>query len=207
MGAWFCAGCVEGSLYLNPPLCPRCGRPFAQAILCQECLARPSSLTGIRSVTWHVSPIADAVHALKYEGLRVLAEPLGEMLARYCELAALPTGIVVPVPLHPSRLRERGYNQSLLLAKALTRRIGLPLEPALLIRERNTRSQVGLSPAARHANVAGAFRCQSTSLDGERVLLIDDVMTTGATTVACADALLAVGAAEVWALTLSRAVG
>lgn len=159
----------------------------------------------MRSVSAHVAPLREAIHALKYNGMRVLAEPLGEILADYWRLAVLPSSIVVPVPLHEARLRQRGYNQSLLLAKSFAARVGLPVESRALIRQRNTRCQVELSPAERRINVEGAFRCHPGALVGECVLLIDDVLTTGATLEACASALLDAGTKEVWALTLTRA--
>ncbi len=206
-GAWLCSSCAESISFLQAPVCHHCGTPIRQAGLCPSCQHRQSDLMGVRSVAFHLSPLREAVHALKYEGMRVLAEPLGEILAQYWPSADLMVSVVVPVPLHTERLRQRGYNQSLLLATALGKRVGLPVEQHVLVRSRNTPSQVGLSIDERWANVRDAFRCSSDALSGERVLLIDDVYTTGATLETCASALLESGAAEVWALTLVRAVG
>jgi len=174
--------------------------------LCYVCQNASSHLAGMRSVSAHVAPLREAIHALKYNGMRVLAEPLGEILADYWRLAVFPPSVIVPVPLHEARLRQRGYNQSLLLARSLAARVSLPVESHALVRQRNTRCQVELSPAERRTNVEGAFRCHPGTLAGERVLLIDDVLTTGATLEACASALLEAGTKEVWALTLTRAV-
>ena len=205
LGSWLCAQCIETIPLLKPPICQRCGRPTAQAGLCDVCRSNPSRLSGIRSVSAHAPPLLEAVHALKYEGLRALADPLGEVLAGHWRRAPLPVDVIVPVPLHERRQRQRGYNQSLLLARALAQRVGIALQERSLTRERNTRSQVGLSPDERWSNVWGAFRCRGDDLRGSRVLLFDDVMTTGATLEACASPLLEAGAKEVWGLTLTRA--
>ena len=205
-GAWLCASCIAKAPVLGPCLCRHCGRPMAKEGLCADCWRGQSLLAGVRSVAPHLLPFQEAVHALKYEGLRVLAEPLGEVMAGYWRQQPLPVSVVVPVPLHKARLRQRGYNQSLLLARAFARRVGLQVQEDSLVRERNTRSQVGLSADERWANVAEAFRCPASTLSRESVLLIDDVLTTGATLETCAAALLQAGAKEVWALTLTRAV-
>jgi ComF family protein len=175
--------------------------------LCEDCREANSPLGGMRSAALHLPPFEQAVQALKYEGLRALAEPLGEVLAQCWSRAPYAATVVLPVPLHAARLRQRGYNQSLLLAREFARRVDLPVQGDVLVRERNTRSQVGLSGNERQANVSGAFRCRSDALRGEKVLLIDDVLTTGATLEACAGALGDAGVDGVWALTVTRAVG
>jgi len=148
----------------------------------------------------------EAVHALKYGGVRVLAEPLAEMMAATWSLGPLPVTAIVPVPLHPHRVRQRGYNQAVLLARALAPRLDLPAQQDWLVRTRDTRSQVGLTRSERWANVDGAFRCPAAAaVVGQRVLLVDDVFTSGATLRAAAQALRAAGADTVWALTLTRA--
>jgi len=202
LGAWLCAECIETMPLLNAPIRRRWGWMTAKVGL-----GNPSHLAGVRSVAIHAPPLLQAVHALKYDGLRALAEPLGDLLAEQWRRAPFPVEMIVPVPLHDSRRRRRGYNQSVLLARAFGRRVCLPLREDLLARERNTCSQVGLSREERWVNVRGAFRCRLGELRGRSVLLLDDVMTTGATLEACADALLEAGAREVWALTLTRARG
>jgi len=147
--------------------------------------------------------LRELIHLFKYGGVRPLAGPLGEWLA-----LALPRDQsfdrVVPVPLHWRRRWRRGFNQSALLARALARRFGLRITPALR-RVRATAVQAGLSHSGRRANVAGAFRVRpGVRLDGRRVLLVDDVLTTGATASACAAALKQAGARYVAALTLAR---
>jgi ComF family protein len=174
-------------------------------ILCAPCRAHVSNLVNLRSVGYYATPLREAIHALKYSGVRALAEPLSALLADCLKVWSPPIEVIVPVPLHRSRVRYRGYNQASLLAQALGQRVCLPVCGDCLERQRATRSQVGLTAPERHSNVAGAFACTTNSLHGTRVLLVDDVFTTGATLEASAQALLAAGALGVWALTLARA--
>ncbi|MHB1296007.1 MAG: double zinc ribbon domain-containing protein [Anaerolineae bacterium] len=205
-GAWLCQDCLAAVQAIRPPICPHCGAPRMAAGRCRACRQGPSSLDGMRSVAWHRPPLSEAVHALKYEGMRVLADSLAALMAACWQDQALPVDVLIPLPLHPARERRRGYNQSALLARALGRTLHLPVEERWVVRARDTRAQVGLSRTARRENVAGAFAAQGNAAAGRRVLLIDDVMTTGATLEACAEALRQAGAVEVWALTLTRAV-
>lgn len=204
---------------LFPPHCAACRRPGAW--LCSECVAaapgegllhqvhwpwlHTGELAGAYALAPHVYPLREAIHALKYDGVRVLAKPLAELLAAAWSSHPLPVDLVAPVPLHSSRVRQRGYNQAELLARVFCAHSGLPLTQGDLVRQRATRSQVGLSVGERRANVAGAFTCRSDRFRGRRVLLMDDVLTTGATLMACASALRAGGAQSVWAMTLTWA--
>jgi ComF family protein len=125
-------------------------------------------------------------------------------MTQYLESNPLPTTILVAVPLHPKRARQRGYNQSDLLAQELSHLIGLPIASGSLVRVRHTPSQVSLGAEARRGNVQGAFHCKNSVYQGKGVLLVDDVCTTGATLNACAVALKGAEAASVWGLTFSR---
>ena len=144
------------------------------------------------------------MHRLKYYGRTILAEPLGGLMAVYWTQHPMPTDVIVPVPLHTARLRERGYNQAALLAREMACRVGLALNEQTLVRRRATASQVKLDARQRKENVRDAFRCSDNALTGKQVLLIDDVCTTGATLAACAVALHEGGARSVQALTLAR---
>jgi ComF family protein len=151
--------------------------------------------------------IRRAVHHLKYGHFKALAAPLGQLLAQYVESWPVAADVLVPVPLHSRRLRERGYNQSALLAAEVGKRNGLPLVTDSLVRLRHTKSQVKTADAEeRQRNLAGAFGCRNAKLAGKRVLVVDDVCTTGATLNSCATALRAAGAASVWGLALAREV-
>ena len=148
--------------------------------------------------------LRDLIHVYKYDRVEPLAKPLGRLLA-----LALPRDrafdVVVPMPLHWQKRWQRGFNQSALLAREVSRRTGFPVARALR-RVRNTQAQAGLTNAKRRANVSGAFRAiKPHAVRGKRVLLIDDVLTTGATASSCARALKLAGAAEVTLLTLARA--
>ena len=145
-----------------------------------------------------------AIHRFKYSNVRALATPLGKLAIEYLSSNPLPMDVVVPVPLHRRRLRERGYNQAALLAKEIGASVDLPVIDDVLLRIKSTMPQVGLGAAQRRDNVKGAFRCTNTSLAGLSVLLADDVCTTGATLEACSAALRDTGVKLVWGLVLAR---
>jgi len=164
------------------------------------------ALAGLRSPYVFQGGARELVHALKYHYHSALASPMGDLMARYLRGGSLPADALVPVPLHPHRQRARGYNQSFLLAREVSRRLNLPLAAHVLVRRSDTPPQAKATEAeARRRNVAGAFDCRAGAVAGRRVLLVDDVTTTGATLDACAHALLAKGgASSVWALTFAR---
>jgi len=204
VGTWLCEGCHSQIEFIQPPLCPRCGRPTPEGRLCFLCRRDHLQIDGIRAVAYLEGPLRKAIHRFKYDGLRDLAVLLGRLLGAYLERDPLPVEAIVPVPLHPKRLRERGYNQSALLARQLGERTGLPVLEGSLLRVRETAPQVELSARERKENVRGAFSCADERLAGKRVLLIDDVCTTGATLEACSIALAQQGPRSVWALVLAR---
>ncbi len=214
-----CAGCGRAGELLCPacraqvqpvpqPVCIRCGRPLAVQGRCDGCAAGQFHVSAIRSAAVYADPLSQVIHRFKYEGRPELHEPLGQMLAGYWRDRSATVDLVAAVPLHENRLRERGFNQSDLLAAVLCREVRLPLlQPGVLRRERDTAQQMLLGPAERRTNVQDAFRWRGPHLAGSKVLLIDDVATTGSTLEACAEALLAAGANKVWALTVARALG
>ena len=188
------------------PICLVCGTPLLHGDLCRACRRAPLEIDGIRSVGLHQGPLRHAIHGLKYRRQRDLVGPLAGLLAAYLNDHPLPADVLVPVPLHRERQRERGYNQSALLARGIAGP-ELPVVEDALVRLRPTAVQMTLGRDERRQNVAGAFGCRDGALRGRRVLLIDDVCTTGATLEACAAAARQAGAASVWALTLSRESG
>jgi ComF family protein len=159
-----------------------------------------------RSCAYHGGPLRQAIHEFKYRDLQCLAVPLGRLMAdRWPVLAPqLAFDSIVPVPLHPRRHRQRGYNQSALLARELGNCLQKPVVQDALVRIRATVPQVGLNPIERQNNVRGAFRCKSRGLSGMRVLLVDDVRTTGSTLESACLALREAGATSVQAYTLAR---
>lgn len=191
------------------PICPRCGRHPAQQdawsadALCPECHASPRPLTQMRAALRYQEPASAAIHRFKYEGYFALGGSLaGLMIDAWPRWDASPD-LILPIPLHARRRRQRGYNQSELLARPLGEALHIPVDAKLLQRTRHTIPQVGLGPEERHENVRGAFAADS-GVAGRRVLLIDDVLTTGATMTAAAEALLAAGAVSVAAYCLAR---
>ena len=189
-------------------LCSRCGLPISPPLpTCASCATRAPTFDTARALGLYLAgpallnPLARAVRALKFHGHRAVATSLGGALVG---LLPLPAGsVVVPVPLHVSRLRERGYNQAVLLARALARRAHLRVVPRALVRHRSTPSQAHLDAAGRRANLANAFEA-TMALDAATVVLVDDVLTTGATADACATALRTAGAARILVLTVGR---
>ena len=192
--------------WLEEPLCPRCGRELEQRRAGCGCQARLRSVALLRSAAAYEGPLEQALHRFKYEGWRALAPALaGLMVDRLpCPIEGGESARLLPVPLHRRRLRERGYNQSALLARELRRRWGLPDAAGRLVRVRDTPPQVGLDRPTRRQNVAGAFDWDGALLGGGRILLVDDVATTGATLEACGRALKAAGAGRVEAVTVAR---
>ena len=190
-----------------PPLCPRCGRPQASGILCPSCAGWTAEIDVIRSPFRFEGVVRQAVHSLKYSHLRALAPTLANLLQDYLATDPVPGEVLVPVPLHPKRLRERGYNQSALLAKELGKLTGLIVVDDCLIRQRHTPPQTRTATVAeRRENTAAAFTCRDRRLKDRSIILIDDVATSGATLDAGAAALKAAGAASVWGLTLAREI-
>ncbi len=206
-GSLICHSCRRKLLRIIPPLCPRCGRPQPSGVLCSSCVSWRAEIDGIRSPFRFDGVMRQAVHQLKYGNIRVLAAPLAQLLNDYLMSNPMPVDVLVPVPLHWKRLKERGYNQSGLLAKELGRLIRLPVVDDCLTRRQHTSPQARTSTVdERYSNVANAFACSDQRLRGKQVLLIDDVSTSGATLNACAVALKAAGATSVWGLVLAREI-
>ena len=205
-----CASCWASILPLTPPLCDACGDPLPTwrrisipMARCPRCRRMRRRITHGRAIGGYEGALRSILHAFKYQSRRSLAVPLAERMRDRGAQVLAGADAVVPVPLHPSRRRERGFNQAADLAKHL----GLPVVPALR-RVRPTAAQAGLASGQRHANVRGAFAATRAArlLMGRTVVLIDDVSTTGATLEACAQALAEAQVAEVRALSAARVV-
>lgn len=202
-GEIICGLCTETLERVGTPQCSTCSAPGVNGT-CRWCLQYARGFESLHSPYRFEGPVRDAVHALKYRGIRVAAETLGGLMAEYFEANPVLADVLVPVPLHSRRLRSRGYNQSALLAREIGRRASLPVVEDRLVRTRNSRPQVDVaSREERRANVAGNFACDA-DVSGLAVLLIDDVATTGSTLSECAYALKEAGASSVHALTLAR---
>lgn len=210
-----CLGCWERFERLTPPYCRVCGRPLGsferggppEGSPCEPCRRRPPAFAYARAATVFGDTVRQAVHALKFQGRSALSRPLGDLMADVGSgmVSVGAVDCLVPVPLHRSRQRERGYNQSLLLACRIAGRWGVPVERRAIRRERATRAQTDLDADGRRANVRGAFAVRRVeAVRGRHVLLIDDVFTTGATVGECARVLRDADAAAVGVLTLAR---
>ncbi len=206
-GDFICYSCRRSLPRIIPPLCPKCGKPQPSGILCPSCVGWEARIDGIRSPFRFDGVMRQAIYELKYRNLRTLAAPLAELLNDYLSTNPVPGEILVPVPLHQKRLRERGYNQSGLLAHELGRLSKLPAVDDCLIRLRHTLPQARTTTVGeRRNNVTDAFTCHDDRLRDKQVLLIDDVSTSGATLDACAVALKAAGAISVWGLVLAKEI-
>ncbi|TAN60371.1 ComF family protein [bacterium] len=195
---------------IRSPLCLKCGDPFISIEgsdrTCGKCLTAKIPFNVARSGFIYDGAVAESIHRFKYNGKVILAYPLGALMASCAEALQLKPDVVVPVPLHIERLKARGFNQSLMLAKILAKRLGVKTDCSNLKRTRPTLPQIGLKHEERAENVAGAFKViNSLAFKNKNILLIDDVLTTGATIRECAKTLKKAGA-EVNILTLARAV-
>jgi ComF family protein len=211
-GQGFCAGCWSRIAFLDGPLCECCGIPFefdaGEAMRCAACLAKTPDYDRARAIFVYDENSRGPVLALKHADRLELVPGFARWLERSGRAVLAETDLIVPVPLHPLRLWRRRCNQAAELARALARRTGKPLALRVLARSRPTRSQGEMvSSKARRRNVQGAFRVsQPARIAGRSLLLVDDVLTTGATADSCARALKRAGAAKVQILALARAV-
>ena len=202
-GSFLHEDCESALPRLEMPFCSICARP-GSAPICSRCEVEPPSYERIRAPYLMAGPVREMVYGLKYRNLRASVPELGRLLAIYLDSRPLPADLAVPVPLHKSRERERGYNQSVLLAREVSKHTGIPVGEDLLRRTRDTAPQVSLaSPEERGRNIEGAFEC-AADVAGLRVLLVDDVVTTGSTMSACAAPLMEAEAAAVRGLALAR---
>lgn len=212
-----CAACWTKIVWLTPPLCACCGTPFEfdpapagnERVLCAPCLAEPPVFARARAVFRYDEASRGLVLAFKHADRTHSAPAFGQWLVRAGAELLADGDLVVPVPLHWTRLAWRRYNQSALLAQVVARTSGHECVPDLLRRVRRTPTQGDRGRAARRRNVRRAFavsECYRSHLAGRRVVLVDDVFTTGATVEECARVLIDSGAAEVAVLTLARVV-
>lgn len=220
----FCPTCWDKIELFKQPLCPKCGRPFTSDIslsrspdhLCSECRDIKTYFDKAIAIGPYDGTLAEAIHLFKYNRKKGLGRILGRIMVDniisssslfHTELVEVSSLIILPVPLHPKRLREREFNQSLLLAKEISLTFRIPLIPYNLQRVRWTRPQIELKGEERLKNVKGAFKVKNPKdIEGKSLLLIDDVYTTGATVRECSKVLKKSGAEKVYVLTLARVI-
>lgn len=210
-----CGACWAAIVLVERPYCAACGLPFLAAgdeggspaeAWCGSCAVERPSWDYARAAAVYAGTLRDALHELKYHRRRALARPLADLVAERCA-ADLPGGAeaLVPVPLAPGRERERGFNQAALLAERLGVALGMPVRSGWLTRVRPTLPQSDLTAAQRTENVRGAFRA-APAVAGRHVVVVDDILTTGATAAECARALRTAGARTVGVLVVARAL-
>lgn len=204
-----CAGCLNKITLIHPPLCLCCGVEFnagGDSHLCGACLAKPPYFNRARAIFRYDDASRALVHSFKYGGRTVGRQTFRTLTSHVASMADLSSPeLIVPVPLHPRRLKERGFNQALVLAQILFSEDKKLIYPDLMTRNRWTEPQVGLSGQDRRQNLSGAFSVRDKGkIVGRRILLIDDVLTTGTTLNECAKVLKSCGAIQVEALTLAR---
>ncbi len=208
-----CPDCFEALIRIPSPACLICGEPFASGSedhWCEACLRKRPFFEKTRAPYLYEGDLMTAIHQFKYGGKSHLADTLGPLLASFALtwLTDLTSPTVVPIPLHPKRLRERGFNQSQLLARYVSRALDAELDFLSLGRIRYTRPQTGLKRDERRKNVKGAFEVSDgKALKGRILILVDDVATTANTLNECARILKRAGAEKVFGLVLARAAG
>ena len=207
----FCSSCLEKIRFITGSLCPICGIPFlnspAEGHICGKCLENNPYYTQARSMASFETIIMEAIHKFKYGRNITIGDALGSCMAAFSfpDFDYSKYSLLIPVPLHIKRLRERGFNQSLLLAQKLGKKYRLPVSFSLLKRRKFTLTQTGLNKKERGKNIKGAFAVlDRQKVSGKNIILIDDVYTTGATINECAKVLLKAGAEQVAVLTLAR---
>jgi len=212
-GTPFCDPCLSGVPFIRSPLCPRCGLPYpaeeGKDHLCGNCITSETYVSAARAVGRYESVLLEAIHRFKYQEKTVIGEVLGRFMADYDYpgFRIQDYSMLIPVPLHRKRLRERGFNQSVILARPIAKRHAIPMVFDVLERSLETEPQVKLGRDQRGSNVKGAFAVTDPErVRGENVLLVDDVYTTGSTVMECARVLRKAGAPDVGVLTLARAV-
>ena len=208
-----CASCLAGSPAIASPRCTICGLPFLTEggtdHPCGGCIQHPPSFAAARAAVLFEGPVRDLIHRFKYGKKVQHCRPLGLLTARQLGefVAASSADLIIPVPLHVKRLRERGFNQALLLSETLAKHWRLSLSRHNLRRVRWTEPQISLSASERKDNVWGAFAVHDAEgVRNRRIILVDDVYTTGSTVAECARTLRKAGAEAVFAVTIARAI-
>ena len=202
-GSYLCADCESDLPPLQRPFCVLCASPRVPQ-LCESCRRLAPAFDSVRAPYEFLGSARQIVHDLKYRNVRIAVPYIARLLAEYLERNPYPVDAYCPVPLHSRRERSRGFNQSEIIARQLGQLTNIPVDSTVLRRTRNTPPQVSMeSPGSRQRNIADAFECTS-DLQGRRYILIDDVVTTGSTMSACADALKDTGAANVWGIAFAR---
>lgn len=197
-----CSGCWQGIVQYSGPACRICALPLVSehSTVCSECIRKSPSFSRVLTYSIYAGTMAEAINLMKFFKFKRLSQPLGSLLFN---LEIPECDGIVPVPLSSEALRARGFNQSLILAKMLSDKFKMPLYIDVLLKKKETPPQVGLNAKERLKNLKGAFEVRK-NIDKQKLLLVDDVMTTGATAKECSKTLLKAGAKEIVVITLAR---
>lgn len=208
---FICKECLDLVEYIRSPMCLKCGRPLEQAAgmedrYCGWCLEQPPHFHSARSAALYRPPLSVLLHRLKYQADTTVRKALAELLEASADTRrTIKADFVIPVPLHRKRLRDRGLNQSLEIARIAFPHMRGKIVPNLLIRSKNTKPQTELDGVARRRNLKGAFRVSDEKMvKGKEIILIDDVFTTGTTIAECSKTLKKAGASKIYVWTVAR---
>jgi ComF family protein len=205
-GARFCETCASQVMPIASPICETCGAPVRPGESCMECAEHPPKFDKLRSWAAFSGPLREALHSLKYKSNLGLGEFFAEPLVRILKTEAWDFDAIIPIPLSKNHLRQRGYNQAQIIAKPISLLMGKILLENAVVRIKETTSQVALSPQERYSNLRDAFLVNPAKLKARRVLVVDDVATTGATLNSCSEALKAAGIDKVYCITVAKAL-
>lgn len=204
-GFTFCPACLDKTRLIGKNICNICRKPILSShMTCDRCLSSPPIYSGMRSWALYEGVVRDGIHSLKYKNNLALGYFFAAYLIPIIKSTYWNPDLIIPVPLSKSHLKDRGYNQSALIARPISSNLRIPFESRALIRNRETSSQVNLTAEERHKNVEDAFSGNPAKLEGKIVLLVDDVITTGATMENCTKALLTAGAKKVYCISVAR---
>ena len=206
VGVRWCKNCQQETKEIKPPICDICGQPAQLNRVCTRCKTSHPHCKAVRAWAEFNGPIRNTIHDLKYQKNIAFGAALAKPLVRLFHQYDWPVDLVTPVPFGKERQIQRGYNQAALLAQPLAHELQLPYNPNILRRVKETQSQVDLPFAERQNNVKDAFLAIYQSIQGEEILIIDDVTTSGSTINACADVLMKAGTKAVFDLTVARLV-
>ena len=208
---YFCSACWTQMQFVEPPWCEMCGTPLLSASsseVCDECAKAPPRYGKLRTIAFYEETLQPAIHLFKFEKRTALAKPLIQLMLTHlpddCRIEDYD--FILPIPIHKKRMRERGFNQSILLAEGIAKAKGVPIATDIFVRDKNTKAQSSLAGReARQENIIGAFKLRKPkSVFGKRLLLIDDVFTTGETIREAVKELWNAGPGEIDVLTLAR---
>ena len=210
---YLCNACWAQMQFVEPPWCEMCGTPFLSAAssceseVCDECAKAPPRYGKLRTIAFYEASLRQAIHLFKFEKRTGLAKPLIQLMLEHlpddCQIEDYD--FILPIPIHKKRLRERGFNQSILLAQGIAKAKGVPIATDIFVRHKNTKAQSSLAGRERQENITGAFEVRKPdAISGKRLLLIDDVFTTGATIREAVKELWNADPGEIDVLTLAR---